>query len=458
MRAMPHPDLSAAPHVAALAAPLEAQLRRAEACLWLNPDCLAAPAPGAVDPAQMEEARRRFERAESLLARVFPALRESAGKVASPLTPAAELQRALGLDSASGTLWLKCDHLLPVAGSVKARGAMHEVLELAERLAIANGLLSPGDDLLALADAPARELFAQHEVAVGSTGNLGLGVGLIAKALGFRARVHMSHDAKAWKKARLRAEGVEVLEHAGDYALAVQAGREAAARNPHCHFVDDEQSHSLLLGYSVAATELKAQLTAAGVAVDAEHPLFVYLPCGVGGAPGGITLGLRACFGAHVHCFFAEPVQAPCMLLQLRAGLSKNVSVYDIGLSNRTEADGLAVAQASQLAAGLMQGRLSGVYTVADATLFQHLARAHDTQGLRLEPSAAAGLDGPPRLTQSAAGCDWLVHMGLRAQLANATHVVWTTGGALLPDAEFDPMLARGRALLASTPPNRKEA
>ncbi len=429
---------------------LEAPLRKAQPCLWTNPACQATPAPGALGPAEVQAAAQRFERAAGLLAKVFPELAASAGRVASPLRRTAHLQRALGLGEQAGALWLKCDHLLPVAGSVKARGALHEVLELAERLALAHGLIAPGGDLSALAEAPARALFGRHEVAVGSTGNLGMGVGLIARALGFRARVHMSRDAKAWKKARLRAHGVEVLEHAGDYARAVQAGRAAAAQDPLCHFVDDEQSRSLLLGYSAAAGELQAQLGAAGVVVDAEHPLFVYLPCGVGGAPGGITLGLRQCFGAHVHCFFAEPVQAPCMLLQLRAGLGADRSVYDIGLANRTEADGLAVAQASRLAAGLMHERLAGAYTVDDARLLCDLVRAHDAEGLRLEPSAAAALSGPLCLTSSVAGCAWLDAHGLSAHLAQATHIAWTTGGALLPDAEFDAFVQRGRALLAA--------
>jgi D-serine dehydratase len=356
------------------------------------------------------------------------------------------LQDALGMAAAQGRLLLKADHALPVAGSIKARGGVHEVLEVAERVALEHGLLAHGD-YRALAGNPVRAVFGQYQIAVGSTGNLGLSIGIVASALGFRAVVHMSADARQWKKDRLRARGVTVVEHSGDYADAVAAGRVAAARDPTCHFVDDESSRSLFLGYSAAAPALQTQLAALAITVDEMHPLFVYLPCGVGGAPGGVSFGAANCFGANVHCFFAEPVQSPCFLMAMLASPGEPPAVYELGLTNRTAADGLAVPRASALAVEIVRPFLAGVFTVEDAALFRFVHMAAVTEQLRIEPSAAAAFGGPDRVLNSEVGRRYLARHGLERHLHRSTHIIWTTGGLYLPDDEYAAFLERGAQL-----------
>ncbi|HEY0294987.1 MAG TPA: D-serine ammonia-lyase [Bordetella sp.] len=425
------PDLPMLP--AALHAPLQA----GRPLLWLNPGlggALPARAPSAAD---VGDAARRLARSAGLLQALFPETCATSGIIDSPLLDVPALQAGLGLDRTQlGTLLLKADHLLPVAGSIKARGGFHEVLAHAEALAVEAGLMDHEGDLAALRAPAAHELFSQRTIAVGSTGNLGMSIGIMAAALGFSAVVHMSADAKPWKKDRLRERGVMVVEHAGDYAAAVAAGRAQCAVDPNGYFVDDENSLLLFLGYAAAARQLGDQLAQAGRTPSSDAPLFVYLPCGVGGAPGGIAYGLKQLFGAHVHCFFAEPTASPCMLVQLAAGVGRNVSVYDVGLDNRTDADGLAVPKASPLASSLMAPLLSGIHTVDDAQLYLDLYQAWRTQGLEIEPSAAAGFGGPRWLAQTPEGRGYLDLHGLVRSLARATHVVWSTGGGLLPEKE----------------------
>jgi D-serine dehydratase len=420
------------------------KLRAATPQLWINPQRDPAIPMGLSDspfqPEGMQVAQERFARFAPLLANLFPELAATDGRIESALQPVPAMQKALGLSVGQGQLWVKADHSLPVAGSIKARGGFHEVLEVAERLAVEHGLLRPDADYCALAQPTARALFARHQIAVGSTGNLGMAIGVVAAALGFRAVVHMSTEAKAWKKQRLRQRGVEVVEHAGDYEQAVASGRAQAHADPLCHFVDDERSLSLFMGYSAAALHLQDQLQAHGVPVDAQHPLIVYLPCGVGGAPAGIAWGLHQLFGKNVHCFFAEPVQSPCFLVQMLATDGSSPSVYDFGLTNQTEADGLAVPRASLLAAQVMRPLLAGVFTVEDQTLFDHLALLLATEGMRIEPSAAAGFSGPGHLRGSALACP------------GANHVVWTTGGLLVPQEQYQMFLERAANQSPLTP------
>jgi D-serine dehydratase len=416
------------------------KVRGAQPCFWANPQT-GSFSPDLVDA--VDDAEDRLRRARGLLKVLFPGIGETEDPLCSPLLDAASLAVKLPpLPLPSGRWWIKADHQLPIAGSIKARGGFHEVIAFAERIAFKCGLIELRRDLADLASPACKARFARYTVVVGSTGNLGMGIGLIASALGFKAVVHMSSDAKAWKKQRLRDHGAIVVEHAGDYAQAVENGRRAAAADPFAHFVDDERSIELFLGYAAAGRELAQQLADHDLQVDDQHPLFVYIPCGVGGAPGGVTYGLRRLFGSHVHCFFAEPVQSPCMLVQLLSG-DAPVSVYDVGLTNRTEADGLAVGQASMLVAPLMRRQLDGIYTVTDDQLFALFRAGHEAMGLTVEPSAAAAFAGPYHVLGTPAGRAYLEAAGLLGHLANANHVLWTTGGSLVPDPERRRLLDR---------------
>ncbi|RZI64550.1 MAG: D-serine ammonia-lyase, partial [Variovorax sp.] len=360
--------------------PLIDTLSALEETSWFNPGI--APASEALRDVglgadDVAAASARLDRFAPWIARVFPQTQAAGGLIESGIVAMPALQAALCREagiSPLGALWLKQDSHLPISGSIKARGGFYEVLAHAERLAVGAGLLREDEDHARLDSDAFRAFFGRHRIAVGSTGNLGLSIGLMGAKLGFDVTVHMSADARAWKKARLRANGVRV-------------GRQAEA-DPQCHFVDDENSTDLFLGYAVAAERLKMQLDAEHIAVDAAHPLFVYLPCGVGGGPGGVAFGLKFVFGDAVHCVFAEPTHAPCMLLGVRTGLHDAVSVQDFGIDGTTAADGLAVGRASGFVGRAMQRLIDGYITVSDDTLFHHVAQLDALEGLRLEPSA----------------------------------------------------------------------
>ncbi len=430
--------------------PLLADLVNLQESTWFNPavaPCAEALADVPLSRADMDAASACLQRFAPFIQSAFPQTRAAAGLIESPLYPLPALQQWLG--AGSGQLWLKADNQLPISGSIKARGGIHEVLAHAERLALQAGFLQAGDDYAKLDSDAARAFFAQYRIAVGSTGNLGLSIGIISARLGFQATVHMSADARQWKKDKLREHGVTVVEYPTDYSVAVAEGRRQALADPSCHFIDDENSHPLFLGYSVAALRLQGQLQDVGIRVDADHPLFVYLPCGVGGGPGGVAFGLKQVFGDAVHCLFAEPTHSPCMLLGVYTGLHDEVSVYDFGIDNVTSADGLAVGRPSGFVGRAMQRLIDGYYTVSDDNLYRLLAQLQASEGIRLEPSALAGVPGILRVLHETQG--YRQRLGLTEHhLANATHLVWATGGSMVPDEEMDSYLARGRHLLES--------
>jgi len=414
--------------------PLIDNIMKQEEILWLNP-LVESTATGlskiSVTAEEVKDASNRLQRFAPYIAYVFPETDESKGIIESPLTRIPNMKNALANQfniEIAGELLLKEDSALPISGSIKARGGIYEVLKHAETLAIQHGLITTEDNYVKFAEPAFHNLFAKHKIAVGSTGNLGLSIGIMSAKLGFNVTVHMSADAKQWKKDLLRKKGVTVIEYADDYSKAVEEGRRQADADPSCHFVDDENSKDLLLGYAVAGERLATQLKERGTLVNEANPLFVYLPCGVGGGPGGVAFGLKLVFGDYVHCFFSEPTDSPCMLLGMMTGLHDKVSVHDFNLDNKTAADGLAVGTASGFVGKMMEPLLAGCYTIADQTMFRLLKKLTDTEGIRLEPSALAGMTGPVHT----------IREDIRGAAATtATHIVWGTGGSMVPEEEM---------------------
>lgn len=421
--------------------PVLPRVAAAEEVLWLNPGLQSAETalpPMELGMADILDAEARLQRFAPFIRERFPETVPRGGLIESPLTPIPRMQRLLEERFGAvipGRLLLKQDSHLAIAGSVKARGGIYEVLKHTEELAMENGLLSETDDYAKLASPEMREFFSRYTVQVGSTGNLGLSIGIASAAVGYKVIVHMSVDAKQWKKDLLRAHGVQVIEYEADYGEAVKQGRARSDADPMSYFVDDENSRNLFLGYAVAALRLRQQLAEQNVAVDREHPLLVTIPCGVGGAPGGVTFGLKHVFGDSVHCFFAEPTQAPCMLAGMATGLHSKVSVQDLGLTGLTEADGLAVGRPSGFVGGVMEPLLSGEVTIADPKLYTFMRALLESENIFLEPSACAAFQGPAELLRQQEGRDYAARQGLTAErLANSTHIAWATGGALVPE------------------------
>lgn len=397
-----------------------------------------------MDKEDMHDAEQLWQRFAPFFAKAFLETAETNGILESPLLELPNMKSKLEAQDAKidGRFFLKCDNALPIAGSIKARGAFFEVLHYAEELALKSGIVKKGEDYSVFASDKFRDFFSKYKIGVGSTGNLGLSIGMVGTMLGFQVTVYVSADAKSWKKTLLRDKGAQVVEFGGDFSEAILAGRKKTQADPMAYFVDDENSTELFLGYMVGALRVAKQLEEQNIKVDKDHPLFVYSPCGVGGSPGGTAFGLRQIYGDNVHCFFVEPTHSPSVLVGLATGEMSNISVQDLGIDNRTEADGLAVGRSSNFATNISSHVISGVYTIPDEELFVLLSELMDSEKIFLEPSATAGLIGPQMLAKTNYAEKYNLNM------KNATHIAWATGGDLVPEQEREEFYERGKNAL----------
>lgn len=411
---------------------LIAKLKSDKEFLWINPNFNKRAIYGEVSSKEINEANNLLLKFAPFLKSAFKELESTDGIIESPLM---NLNK-FGIKN----LYLKEDNLLPIAGSVKARGGIFEILKYAETLAEKANLIDVEKDYSQFDSDVFRDFFSEYKIQVGSTGNLGISIGLISAKLGFNAIVHMSKDAKDWKKKLLRENGVNVTQYDSNYSEAVKNGRMLSDEDEKSYFVDDEKSINLFLGYSTAALRLKEQLKEKHISVDDKHPLFVYIPCGVGGAPSGISHGLKTVFGENVYVFFVEPVRSASVLLGMSTGLNSKISVHDIGMDGKTEADGLAVGRASELCCKSSQNTLSGIFTINENSIFELMKELYKKESVFVEPSAASSMIFTKFLDD-----DEFIKFINKEEISpeNITHIAWSTGGMLVPESEREKLLKK---------------
>ncbi len=420
--------------------PLLKKIAAQQEVVWLNEDledAKTALQKLSLTMADIEDAQARLARFAPFIQKCFPETQPQNGLIESPLTEIENMKKQLEREydiSIAGRLFLKQDSHLAISGSVKARGGIYEVLKHAEDLALEHGKIKLTDDYSIFASDDMKKFFSQFKIQVGSTGNLGMSIGIMSAALGFHVIVHMSADAKQWKKDLLRQRGAVVIEYDDDYSKAVEVGRKESDADPNSYFVDDENSVTLFLGYAVAAKRLQEQFEQKGIVIDENHPLFVYIPCGVGGAPGGITFGLKQIFGNHVHVFFVETTPAPCMLLGMASGMQNKVCVQDFGLSGQTHADGLAVGRPSGFVGNVMTHLLSGEMTLEDRRIYDFMRDIVHSENIFLEPSACASFMGVVDCFQTEEMKQYIKNHQLENKMEQAIHIPWATGGSLVPE------------------------
>lgn len=222
---------------------------------------------------------------------------------------------------------------------------------------------------LALLEAPA--------VVCASAGNHGQGVALAARHLNKRARVFVSGQAPAIKRAAIAALGAEVVVSGASYDEAERAARADAARTG-ATFVSAFDDPAIWLGNGVTlGEELAAQLAARGVALRR-----VVVP--VGG--GGLLVGLLAALSGRAEIVGAQPAANCAMAESLELG--RALTVYPGGA---TACEGLEgpVAERTYLRVRMYSPTM---VRLPEGDIRAAVAFAYRTLGQVVEPSAAVGI------------------------------------------------------------------
>ena len=266
--------------------------------------------------------------------------------------------------------WLKAESLQPI-GAFKLRGAY-----------VAAAALTPEER--------ARGLITY------SSGNHAQGVARAARLFGVPAVIVMPSDAPALKRARVEADGAEVVivgtasEERRRVAEEIAAARGLAIIPPY----DDPR---IVAGQGTTGLEIAEDLQ--GVAA-------VLVPIGGGGLASGVAAAIRA-LAPRARVIGVEPELAADAQASLAAG---RIIEWPAERVSRTIADGTRTQSIGRLNFAHLSTQLDAIVTVSEAEIAAAVRLAAEEARLVVEPSGALvvaamrfrareagllGLDGP---------------------------------------------------------------
>ena len=248
--------------------------------------------------------------------------------------------------------WLKAESLQPI-GAFKLRGAY-----------VAAAALTPEER--------ARGLITY------SSGNHAQGVARAARLFGVPAVIVMPSDAPALKRARVEADGAQV----------VIVGTASEERRLVAEDIASKRGLAIIPPYDDPRIVAGQGTTGLEIAEDMPQVAAVLVPIGGGGLASGVAAAIRALVpGARV--IGVEPELAADAQASLAAG---RIVSWPAELVSRTIADGTRTQAIGRLNFAHLSTQLDAVVTVSEAEIAAAVRLAAEEARLVVEPSGALGV------------------------------------------------------------------
>jgi threonine dehydratase len=248
-----------------------------------------------------------------------------------------------------GRAYLKAESLQPI-GAFKLRGAY-----------------------VAIASLTADE--RRRGVITYSSGNHAQGVARAARLLGTRAVVVMPDDAPAIKRARVAADGAEIVV-VGPASDERQARAELIAAERGLAIIPPFDDDRIIAGQGTIGLEIVEDLPTTSLVV---------VPVGGGGLASGVATAVK-CLRPDIRVIGVEPELAADAKESLERGSIVRWSATDV---SRTIADGTRTQALGERTFAHLRAHLDGIVTVSEAQIAAGVRLAAEQARLVVEPSGA---------------------------------------------------------------------